>query len=262
MPDSLIPEFSPPSLQDKVSEAEWETRVNLAAAFRVAYHFGWNDTIHNHLSARVPDEPEHFVMNPQGLGWHEVTASSLIKSDFNGNDLSESELRLAPAGRNFHGAIMELRPDLKCVMHIHPQSGIVISATKDGLYYIDQGSAMLYGRVSYHDFQGLAQEAEEGPDIVNDLGDNMMMIMWNHGLLTVGRTIGEAFSNMHNLAKACDTQTRLMATGAEIRHLPQEICEHTQDQIRLRRPGNKPSGELEWKMYRRLAESLDPGYRT
>lgn len=263
MPDSITPEIQAPSLEGSVSDAEWEARVNLAAAFRVAYHYGWNDGVNNHISARVPDAPDQMVMNPQGLGWHEMTASCLIKSDFEGNDLSESELNLAPAGRNFHAAILRLRPELSCTIHIHPAAGVAVSATKDGLYYYDQTSAMLYGRVSYHHFEGLAQEADEGERIVADLDDNMMLIMWNHGLLTVGRTVGEAINLMHGLVGVCDTQVQLMSMGAEIRHLPKELCEHTQAQIAERqKDSNKPGGELFWKMCRRLADKLDPSYRN
>ena len=261
MPDSTMFSYTPESLEGKVSDAEWQTRVDMAACYRVAYHFGWNDTIHNHLSARVPDEPDKFLMNPQGLGWHEMTASCLIKSDFTGNDYNKSDFRLAPAGRNFHGAILKMRPDLNCVFHIHPPGGTTVSATRDGLLPLDQNSAMLYGRVAYHDYEGLADEAEEGPRIVEHLGKNLHMIMWNHGLLTVGRTVAEAFAGMHNLAKCCDNQVRVLAMNREIELVPAEICIKTQEKIYERSQG-RPGGALEFKMYRRLAEKLDPGYRT
>jgi ribulose-5-phosphate 4-epimerase/fuculose-1-phosphate aldolase len=260
MPDTAYVELNTPSLEGKVSAAEWDTRVNLAAAFRVAYHFGWNQTILNHFSARVPDNPDHFVMNPQGLGWHEITASTLITADFKGNDITESDYRLAPAGRNFHGAILDARRDLACVMHVHPKAGIVISATKEGLLPIDQSSSMLYGRVATHAFEGLAQEAEEGPRIIEDLGDNLMMIMQNHGVLTVGHTIAEGFALLHSLVSCCETQAQLMATGQEYTLVPEEVCKHTQAQLAARYQ-NRPRGELEWAMYRRLAEKLDPEFK-
>jgi ribulose-5-phosphate 4-epimerase/fuculose-1-phosphate aldolase len=261
MPDSTLFSYQPDALEGKVSDAEWQTRVDMAVCYRIAYHFGWNDTIHNHLSARVPDDPEKFVMNPQGLGWHEMTASSLIKSDFNGNDFNTSEFRLAPAGRNFHGAILKLRPDLNCVFHIHPLASTVVSATRDGLLPLDQSSAMMYGRVSYHDYEGLADEAEEGPRIVEHLGDNLMMIMWNHGLLTVGRTIAEAMAGMAGLVKACENQMHVLALNRPYELVPEEICRKSQDKIYERGQG-RPGGALEFKMYRRLAEKLDPSYRT
>ena len=261
MPDTAYVDLNTPSLEGKVSEAEWETRVNLAAAFRVAYHYGWNQTIHNHYSARVPDEPEHFVMNPQGLGWHEITASSLITSDYHGNDITMSDHRLAPAGRNFHGAILDARRDLACIMHVHPQGAIVISATKEGLLPIDQASAMFYGHIAYHEYEGLAQEAEEAPRIIADLGDHLMMIMRNHGVLTVGRTIAEGFTLLHRLVSCCETQAQLMATGRDFTLVPDEVCEFIQGQVDKRTQG-RPGGELEWAMYRRLAEKLDSSYKN
>lgn len=261
MDTGIIPELDIPSLEGKVSAAEWRTRVNLAAAYRVAYHYGWNDTVNNHIAARIPDAPDTFVMNPQGMFWNEMTASSLIKADIDGNVLSDSPLKLAPAGKNFHTAILRLRPDLGCSFHIHPKEGVIVSATMEGLRYFDQGACTLYGTVGTHDFRGLAQDAEEGPAIVGDLGDNMCLIMWNHGLLTVGRTIGEAFVYMHALVSACETQVGLMATGAAIREVAPEIVEHTSAQMAARR-GNQPHGENWWPAYVRLAERLDPSFRT
>lgn len=253
--------ISIPFPRDSVSEAEWNTRVDLAAAFRVAAHFGWNSTIYNHISARLPDAPDRMLMNPQGAGWHEMTATSLIKADFEGNDLSESPLKLAPAGRNFHSAILRLRPDINCVLHIHPVAGVAVSAMREPLLSIDQRSAMLQGKISYHAYEGIAQEADEGPRIVDDLGGNRLMIMKNHGLLTVGRTIGEAFTGMHTLVDACDAQIRLLATGREPDLLPEKVWRHVQDQAAGRRKPGEPGGALEWRMYRRLADRLDPTYR-
>lgn len=261
MAETMVSERMAASVQETVSDAEWDTRVNLAAAFRVAHHFGWNDTINNHITARVPDEPEHFLMNPVGLGWHEVTASNLIKADFAGNILSETDMTLAPAGFNFHSAIIDRMRHLNCVFHIHPIDGVVVSAMKDGLLIVDQSSCALHGHVSYHDFEGLAQEKDEAPRIIADLGGNYVMIMWNHGLLSVGRTIGEAFGYMRRLVSACEKQVQLMSTGAEIRHIPDDVLRFTQQQM-ARRRGNSPLGGLDWKMYLRLAEKLDPAFRT
>ena len=247
--------------ESDVSEAEWETRVNLAAAFRIAHHLGWNNTIRNHITARVPDAPDAFLMNPMGLGWHEVTASSLLKIALDGTVLTPAALAPAPAGLNFHSAILRAKPGLACTLHVHPLDGVVVSATRQGLTHVDQGGCSLYGEVAYHDFEGIAQEEDEGPRIVADLGDKQAMIMLNHGLLSVGRTIGEAFSTMVRLTTACTLQVKLMAAGADIRHLPEDIVRHTHAQMAARR-GNKPEGELDWQMYLRLADQLDPGFRT
>lgn len=247
--------------EGEVSDAEWETRVNLAAAFRVSHHLGWNDTVFNHISARIPDAPDRFLMNPRDLGWHEVTASNLVKLDLDCNVLSDTDVPPNPAGLNFHSAILRLKPEINCTLHIHALHGVVVSAMKDGLMHFDQSSCALYGQVAYHEFEGLAEDEDEGPRIVRDLGEKFAMIMWNHGLLTVGRTIGEAFAYMRRLTNACETQVTLMSTGAEVRRLPEAVVRHTYEQMSGRR-GNEPAGETEWPMALRLAERLDPAFRT
>ncbi len=261
MPATVISSFDNASLRDSVGAAEWEARVNLAAVFRVSYHLGWNDTIRNHATARIPGTPDQFLMNPRGLGWHEITASNLLRLDLDGNILGDTDLAPGPAGLNFHSAILREMPDIQSTFHIHPSAGVVVSATEEGLIYVDQGGCSLYGEVSYHDFEGLAEAADEAPRIIAELGDTHAMIMRNHGLLTVGRTIGETFSFMHGLVAACEIQVRLMSTGAPIRRISQEVLEHTSRQMKARR-GNKPSGELDWQMYLRLAESLDPSFKN
>lgn len=247
------------SVRDRVSAAEWEARVELAASFRAAYHFGWNRTISNHFTVRLPDHAGHFLMNPRGFGWHEITASDLVKLDLDGRVLSDTDLLPGPAGLNFHSAILRAKPEIACTMHIHPMQGVVISALEDGLQFFDQESCSIYGQVSYHQFEGLAEEKDEAPRIIADLGDKFTMIMRNHGLLAVGRTIGEAFTYMEKLLRACDTQVRIMSTGGAARRIPVEVCEHTFQQMEARR-GNKPAGDLEWKMYRRLVEGLGPSF--
>lgn len=261
MDGDALREIAVPISADTVTQAEWQARVDLAAAFRVASHFGWNDTIYNHFSARVPDAPDQMLMNPQGIGWHEVTASSLIKSDFLGNDLSDSPLALAPAGRNFHSAIFDLRADINCVLHIHPLAGVVISALEEPILPIDQSSALLQGRIAYHGYEGLAEEADEGPRIVEDLGGKRLMIMRNHGLLTVGRTIGEAFAGMRMLVDACEAQMAVFAANRKISVLPDALCQKVQEQVARRSDPDTPAGALEWRMCRRLADRLDSGYR-
>ena len=244
-------------LRGRVSVTEWEAREELAAAFRAAYHYGWNRTISNHFTVRLPDQPTQFLMNPRGLGWHEITASDLVKLDFDGNVLSETELLPGPAGLNFHSAILKAKPEIACTMHLHPMPGVIVSTLEEGLQFYDQDSCAIYGQVSYHPFEGLAQEKDEAPRIIADLGDKFTMIMCNHGLLSIGRTIGEAFTYMDRLIHACETQVRVLATGAKARPVPKEVCEHTYRQMEARR-GNKPGGELEWKMVRRLVEGLGP----
>jgi ribulose-5-phosphate 4-epimerase/fuculose-1-phosphate aldolase len=244
-----------------ISDAEWDTRVQLAAAFRVAYHLGWNDRITNHITAKVPQTDNAFLMNPHGLGWHEVTASNLVKANFDGKILSDTEFGLAPAGLNFHSAILKANPDVACVIHTHTTAGVVVSALKSGLMILDQTGCHLHGEVAYHEFEGYAQEKDEAVRIIAELGNKKTMIMWNHGLLAVGRTIGEAFAYMRKLIDACDLQVRLMSTGGEIRSVPEQALAFMGQQIAAKR-GNKPYGDLEWQMYLRLAEQLDPSFRT
>ena len=248
------------SLRGRVSDAEWATRVQLAAGCRMAQRFGWNNSIRNHLTARVPDEPDKFLMNPVGLLWSEITASDFLKVDFDGKCHTDSDLPPGPAGLVFHGAILKANPDRHCSFHLHPVAGLVVAAMKRGLIYSTQESLNLYGQVGYHEFESQADDLEEGQRIARELGDKTCMIMWNHGLLTVGRSIPEGFYAMQQLIDACDVQVRLMATGAEIREIPQEICELTYRKFKERQ-AKRPFGEPDFKAYMRMIDRIDPTYR-
>lgn len=240
---------------------EWETRIHLAAAFRVAHHLGWNDGINNHITARLPGAPDTFLMNQRTLGWHEITASSLVKADTGGNVIDADPLSVGPAGLNFHSALLKAKPEINCTLHVHAPTGVVVSAMKQGLMIVDQTGCMLHGQVAYHEFEGYADEKDEGERIIDELDDKLTMIMWNHGLLSVGRTIGEAFAYMRKLIWACEIQERLLATGAEIRPIPEKALDFIQAQIQ-KRYGQQPYGGAEWAMHLRLAEKLDPGFAT
>ena len=247
------------TLRHKISEVEWEARVQLAAAFRICYENGWNSSTANHMTARVPDEPNHFLMNAAKFSWDEVTASNLLKLDHNGQVLSETDLKPRPAGLNFHSAIQREMPHIACSIHLHPAAGVVVSAMKEGLMFFDQGSCSVYGQVAYHDFEGIAEEADEAPRILSDLGEKYTMIMKNHGLLTVGRTIAEAIAYMGRLVRACETQERLLATNATPVPLSKKICEFTVSQIKGRY-GNAPIGDVDWQAaFRRLVRQ-DPSF--
>ncbi len=248
------------SLRGTVSEGEWETRVQLAAAFRVASRLGWNFGIRNHMAARIPDAPGYFLINAASHGWHEITASSLLKYDLECNLLTDTERRPGPAGLNIHGAILRLKAGLHCTMHVHEMSGVVVSAMDEGLMYFDQDACSLFGEVCYHDFGGLANAREEGERIVGELGERHAMIMRNHGLLTAGRSIAEAWWYMKTLVRACEVQVKLMSTGARRRPVSQAVLEHTCRQMAGRQQG-QPRGELEYRMVLRYAEQLDPGFK-
>ena len=253
--------FSRAKLLHACSDVEWELRVTMAAAFRIAHHLGWNRVLTNHISARVPDSLDHMLMNSYGLGWDEITASSLVTVDFDGKVISHGKVELAPAGFNFHSGILKARPDLNSTVHVHATPGVVIACTKDGLMINDQSSVHIYGEVGYHDFEGFAQEADEVPRILNDLGDRRLLIMWNHGLLSVGASVPEAFMYMRRLIAACEVQERLMATGAEIRRIPQEVLDFTRSQI-VKKNKKRSYSDAEWRYFLRLADRLDPTYAT
>jgi ribulose-5-phosphate 4-epimerase/fuculose-1-phosphate aldolase len=246
-------------LRQQVSEAEWETRVNLAAAFRIAHALGWNDGVTNHITARLPDAPDQFVICPQGLGWDEMTASCLVKADLSGRILSNSELSPGPAGLNFHSAILAARPDVACTMHIHPMAGVVISALKGGLVILDQRGCLLHNEVAYHDFEGYARAKDEAPRIVAELGTKRTMIMRNHGVLAVGRAIGEVFYFMGKLIAACELQERVMATGGEIQAVPEDIIAVANRQS-AERYRDRPYGNLDWKMLTRRLARVDSSF--
>ncbi len=250
------------SLRGQVSEAEWETRVALAASCRICHHFGWNNSIRNHFTARVPDEPDKFLMNPRGLMWSEITASDFLKVDFDGNCHTESPYIPGPAGLSFHGAVLKANPDRNCSIHLHEQDCVVVSALKGGLIFTSQDALILYGQVGYHEFEGLAEEAEEGPHIAAELGDRVAMIMKNHGTLVAARTIYEGFYYTHRLVEACQNQVKLMSMNAEIQEVPEEVGEHTLAQFKKRYAGGKlVLGKDDWDAYVRMVERIDPSYK-
>lgn len=243
------------------SDTEWDLRVDLAAAFRMAYAQGWNRGINNHITARIPDQPDQFLMNPFGLGWDEITASTLVRTSLAGVPLSHRQAKLAPAGLNFHSGMLRERPDLNCILHVHPMIGVVMSALEDELMIVDQSSCHIYGEVGYHSFEGFAEEDDEVPRLLSDLGDRHALIMRNHGLLSVGRSVAEAFQFMRRLIEACEIHVRLASTGAPIRAIPVEVLEHTRRQVTQKR--NKPGySQNEWAYHRRSAQRIAPGFDT
>ena len=166
---------------------------------------------------------------------------------------------LGPAGSNFHSGILAARPDINCTIHVHARPGVAVSATKQGLIIVDQSSMHLYGEVGMHDFEGFAEGEDEVPRILRDLGDKHCLIMWNHGLLTIGRTIAEAFLYMRRLVDACELQIQLMSMGTEIRHIPKDVLDVTREQIVEKRKAPRYA-QTEWDYHCRLAERLDPGF--
>ena len=203
------------ALSRGIGETEKNLRVELAAAFRIAHHFGWNYDTLNHITLRLPGT-ETFLMNPLGLGWDEITASSLATADYEGRIASHSGAKLAPAGFNFHSGILKARPDINCVLHVHASAGAVVGSLEEGLIVYNQSGCVLHGEVGYHAFEGLARVDDEVPRILRDLGSKHTLIMTNHGLLSVGASVAEAFGYMRALIDACTLQERVMATGGKL----------------------------------------------
>ena len=246
------------ALDRKVSDAERKLRIELAAVFRIAHHLGWNVDTLNHISLRIPGT-DTFLMNPQGLGWDEITASSLSTLDYDWNVLSHSGIKPQPAGYNFHSGILKARPDLACVLHVHETASQVIGGIEGKLVILSQGGCRLYNEVGYHGFEGLATDEDEVPRMLADLGDKHTLIMLNHGLLSVGASLGEAFGYMRSLIDACALQERVMATGGTMRPIPEAMQAHTKAQIGRNR-GNAPHEDISWAYWLRLAERLDPSF--
>lgn len=247
------------SVRQQVSETEWQARVDLAAAYRLVALYGWDDLIFTHISARVPDSEHHFLLNPYGMMFEEVTASSLVKVDLAGNKVTESPYFVNPAGFTIHSAVHAAREDALCVMHLHTDYGIAVSAQKDGLLPISQQAMLALASLAYHDYEGLALNEEEKPRLVADLGDKHQMILRNHGLLTVGRTAAEAFLAMFLLERACKIQILAQAGGGELVRVPEPILGLVDSQVKAVTVGQ--GAALTWPGLLRKLDRIDPSYR-
>lgn len=244
-----------------VSEAEWALRVDLAAAYRLVAYFGWDDLIFTHLSARIPGPEHHFLLNPYELMFEEITASSLVKVDLEGSPVMETPYRTNRAGFVIHSAVHAAREDARCVIHLHTDQGMAVSAMRDGLMPLTQIGMLLHGDVAYHDFEGIAVDLDERTRLVADLGDKHVMILRNHGTLSVGETVGQAFLRIYNLERACTAQ--VMALGAGVQGLnrpPQGTPEKTASQIAT--GGAIIADRLAWPALLRKADRLDPSFRN
>src|SRR4051794_27619571 len=227
----MTPSPKPSAVRDQVSDAEWQARVDLAAAYRLVALSGWDDLIFTHISARVPGADHHFLLNPYGMMFEEVTASSLVKIDLQGNKVMESPYFVNPAGFTIHSAVHEAREDAQCVMHLHTRNGIAVSAQKDGLLPLSQQAMFALASLAYHDYEGLALDEQEKPRLVADFGNKKFLILRNHGLLTVGRTVAEAFLGMFMLERACEIQILAQSGGSELLPIPREIITRVASQM-------------------------------
>jgi len=255
----MTPSPKPTSIRDQVSEAEWQARVDLAAAYRLVALYGWDDLIFTHISARVPGADHHFLLNAYGMMFDEVTASSLVKIDPNGNKVVESPYFINPAGFTIHSALHAAREDALCVMHLHTDYGIAVSAQKDGLLPISQQAMFPLASLAYHDYEGLALNEEEKPRLVSDLGDKNYMILRNHGLLTIGKTAAEAFLSMYILERACRIQILAQSGGVELHRVAEPIIDLTAKQMSAVTVGQ--GAELTWPGLLRKLDRIDPSFR-
>jgi ribulose-5-phosphate 4-epimerase/fuculose-1-phosphate aldolase len=247
------------SVQERVSPEEWQIRVDLAAAYRLTAHFNWDDLIFTHISARVPGPEHHFLINPFGMLFDEITASSLVKIDLDGNIVESTGYFVNKAGFTIHSAIHAHREDAACVMHLHTIAGTAMASQDQGLLPINQTAMLLNGLIAYHDYEGLAFNHDERPRLVHDLGDKSVLILRNHGTLTVGSTVSGAFLNMYFLERACQMQIAATASGAQL-IVPAEKEQHlVEQQVNMERGGAE---KLVWPALLRKLDRLDASFRN
>jgi ribulose-5-phosphate 4-epimerase/fuculose-1-phosphate aldolase len=252
------------SMKDRCTEQEWQARVDLAACYRLVDLYGMSDMMANHISSHVPGEPGAFLINAYGMMYEEITASSLIKVDLQGRILSKPDFGVLDYGINkagyvIHSAIHEARPEVGCVIHTHSWASMAVSSLECGLLPLTQ-TAMRFLKIGYHDYQGVVLHDAEKASLLQDLGQGEALILRNHGALTVGRTVGEAFNWMHRLELACRSQLAAMACNSPFHKVPPEVLEETWNNYQ---PGTRrPYGLMEWPALLRKLDRLDPSYRT
>ena len=247
------------SVRDNVSASEWEQRVNLAACYRLVAHYRWDDLIFTHISARVPGPEHHFLINPYGMLFEEITASSLVKVDLNGEKVMPSAYEINPAGFTIHSAIHAAREDAKCVLHLHSLNGVAVGAQKGGVLPISQQSIFVLSSLGYHNYEGVALNEAEKSRLVADLGDRNFLMLRNHGLLTAAETIPDAFLLMYIFEATCAIQVRAQAGGSELIPVDPRIVAGAQAAAKqvLRGAG----GGLAWPGLLRMLDRRDASYR-
>jgi len=245
--------------KNQVSNEEWQARVDLAACYRAIAMYGWDDLVFTHISARVPGPDDHFLINAYGMMFEEITASSLLKVDLNGDKVLESPYQVNPAGFVIHSAVHEARHDANCVLHTHTRAGVAVSAQAHGLLPLSQSSLLPYSTLAYHDYEGIALNDAEKPRLVADLGDRQAMILRNHGLLTVGGSIADAFLMMYALETSCQIQVMAQSSGGELVQVPAPIVAGIQAQAEQVLKGL--GGELVWPGLLRKLDRRDPTFR-
>jgi len=246
-------------VRNRVSPEEWALRVDLAACYRLIAHFGWDDLVFTHISAKVPGSHD-FLINPYGLMFDEVTASNLVRVDLAGNKTLESPYEINPAGYTIHSAIHEARDDAGCVLHTHTMAGVAVSCQKAGLLPISQQASLIVQSLAYHDYEGLALNPDEKGRLQQNLGRARHLMLRNHGLLTVGRTVSDAFLSMYTFQRACEIQVLAQGSGAELLHIPQAVLDTVPEYSRAVMRG--AGSGLTWPALLRRLDRIDTSYRS
>jgi len=253
MPDAILK-------PTRFSDAEWQTRVQLAACYRIFAHLGWSELIYNHISLRVPGPDAHFLINPFGLHYTEVTASNLVKVDVAGTIIDNSDWPINPAGFTFHGAIHDTLPEAHCVMHVHTTPTMAVCCSEEGLSYTNFYAAQLHGQVAYHDFEGITVHHEEGARILASAGGKRVLLLRNHGPVIIGHTLPQAFNLLWLVQRACEIQVA-SATLGKLRQIPVPVLEGcVRDSLNFN--PKYGSGEDSFAAMQRLIDRIDPGYRA
>jgi ribulose-5-phosphate 4-epimerase/fuculose-1-phosphate aldolase len=247
------------SLREVVSAEEWQLRVDLAACYRLVAHYGWSDLVFTHVSARVPGPEHHFLINPYGLMFDEITASSLVKVDQACNKIIDSPFPVNPAGFVIHSCIHEVREDAGCVLHTHSRAGVAVSAQKCGVLPISQQSTFVLASLGYHAYEGVALRDEEKSRLQADLGDKNFLLLRNHGLLTVGRTVPDAFLGMYTFENTCRIQIDAQG-GGELVYVDPRVMQGLAQVLKTVTAGQ--GANIAWPALLRRLDKLDPSYRT
>jgi len=249
-----------PDVKSRLGPAEWDLRVNLAACYRLVALFHWDALIFTHISARVPGPEHHFLINPYGMLFDEITASSLVKVDRDVRKVMDSADEINAGGFVVHSAIHAVREDAKCVLHLHTLNGVAVSAQKDGVLPVSQQSIVVLASLAYHDYEGIALNEDEKPRLVRDLGDKTFLMLRNHGLLTAGETIADAFVFMYVFEAACTIQVRAQAGGGELIPVDPRIIAGARAAVKQVTRG--AGGGIAWPGLLRKLDRLDPSYRS
>ena len=248
-------------VREQVTAEEWRVRVDLAACYRLVAHNGWDDLIFTHISARAPGPDDHFLINPYGMMFHEITASSLVKVDLDANTVLPTDYVINPAGFTIHSAVHMARRDVNCVIHLHTRDGVAVSAQKEGLLPLSQMALAVRAGLAYHDYEGIALDLGERERLVRDLDQKSLMILRNHGTLACGPTIEDAFLRVFTLESACAIQVAALSGGRELVIPPPEVQQLVTRQVMGGSSIEGPA-QLAWPALLRLLDSKDPSYRA